>query len=110
MPIVVAPESPDPARPFANLLPIVDVLVAHGNVPVDGGFVSNPAGWECRLREPIDVELVAAEFQLPPTIQASAFYDAIHDFTSWCTVEGPGADAARFERGGSRRARDITQP
>lgn len=101
----IDPESADPKRPYANLLPITDALLAAGNEHLDGGFVLTPAGYVCRLAKPIDVALVRARFSLPPTIEASGEYDTILDRLSWVAIEGPGADDAR------RRtiARDIAQ-
>jgi hypothetical protein len=87
--VPIAFESPDPTRPYANLLPILDALVAHGNSCLDGGFRLTQGGWECQLTRPIDFAIVAARFALPPSIDASPDYDTILDRQSWCAIEGP---------------------
>jgi hypothetical protein len=63
-------ESTDPKRPFDNLQPIIESLIAGGNVAVDGRWVLDPGGWAYRLARPID---------------------SVHDQLSWCVIEGPGA-------------------
>ena len=90
--IEIARESPDPDQPFANLLPLVDALLAEGNVLLDSGFVLNPDGWRCRLERPLDLQVIAQRFTLPNNIQISAEYDSILDRLTWCSVEGPGTD------------------
>lgn len=90
-------------RPYANLVPIVDFLVANGNrlgdfssTNGDHGFFGTQGGWQCDLALPIDFALIADTFALPDSIDASPRYDSILDRMSWCVVEGPGAEAARF--------------
>jgi hypothetical protein len=87
--------SADPERPYANLQPIVDALVATGNASVSGGFQPSPDAWECRMAAPIDMALVARRFTLPPNIVASADADTVLDRNTWSVIEGPGADKAR---------------
>jgi hypothetical protein len=89
--MTIAPNSTDHSRPFENLLPLVDLLVASGNRAVDGGFLLNPDGWRCRLADPIDFDLVRTTFELPANIQISEDLDSILDRLSWCVIEGPGA-------------------
>jgi hypothetical protein len=36
-------------QPYANLLPMVDLLLRLGNVALNGGFIMNPDGRRCRL-------------------------------------------------------------
>lgn len=87
--IVIEKLSPDPQRPYANLLPILDALVAAGNELLDGGFLLNKDGWSCRLAHPIDFGLVEANFRLPPNISLAAEVGSIHDRLSWAQIEGP---------------------
>ncbi len=82
-------ESTDPRQPFLNLMPIVDVLVEHGNAAQDAGFVWNPEGWTCQLIRQIDFDLVRRSFELPPSIVLSEQHDAILDRRSWISIESP---------------------
>jgi hypothetical protein len=82
-------------QPFTNLLPIVDALASGGNPPLDGGFVLDPDGWRCRMTRPIDFELIAARFTLPPSIVASRATDTVLDRSTWISIEGPGAEGHR---------------
>jgi hypothetical protein len=89
--VVIERSSPDPARPYANLLPIVEALVAAGNKTRDGGFTMDQAGWRCVMLRPLDLEYVADRFEIPATISLSREHDTIHDRLSWVAIEGPGA-------------------
>jgi hypothetical protein len=93
--VIIDRTSNDAARPFGNLLPIVEALVANGNVRLDGGFVLNQGGWQCRLMDPIDWNVVRDRFELPSNVELSEEYDSILDRLSWCAVEGPGARITR---------------
>ena len=84
-------ESADSARPYANLLPILDFLVQHGNRALDGGFILDPDGWRARLEKPIDFVAVRRAFQVPSSIQLGEAHDTILDTLSWISIEGPGA-------------------
>lgn len=88
---VIEPESQDPDRPYANMLPILDFLLRHGNRPLDGGFILNPDGWRARLEKPIDFAGIRHAFQLPASIQLGEAHDTILDTSSWISIEGPGA-------------------
>ena len=70
--IKIGPGDPDAALPYANLLPLVETLLAHGNALVFDGdtFLLTHDGWCCQLRDPIDFDLVEATFVLPATIGA----------------------------------------
>lgn len=87
---VIEKWSPDPSRPYANLLPIVEALVRFGNETSEGGFVSDPSGFRCMMTRPLDLDLVEATFELPPNISLSRDFDSIHDRLSWSIIEGPG--------------------
>jgi nitrogen fixation protein len=91
--IVIDRVSPNPDRPFANLLPILDLLLQSGNKALDGGFILIQDGWRCRLRDPVDFEAIRRSFQLPDTIVVSERYDSVLDENSWCSLEGPNAHA-----------------
>lgn len=80
---------------YDDLVPFVEALVRNGNRLVDGGFILNPDGWRCRLELPIDFALLEASVPIPSNIDLSPDFDAIHDRSTWCIVEGPGAVAAR---------------
>jgi hypothetical protein len=81
-------------RPFANLQPIVDLLLAGGNALEDDGFLLNPDGWRCRLVRPIDFELIQCNFHIPKNIHLSPEFDSVLDRGTWCSIEGPGAHVA----------------
>jgi len=89
--VTIPTRSGDPARPYANLLPLVETLIAAGNELVDDGFLMNPDGWRCRLRQPLDLQLVREKFNLPENIQLSEEFDSVLDRSSWCVIEGPGS-------------------
>ena len=93
MSIVLERESPEPARPYRNLMPVVDLLVSEGNALVDGGFLHSPAGWYCRMARPLDLPRVRREFDIPETIELSTEFDSILDRLSWCAIEGSGASS-----------------
>ena len=83
--------SGDRKKPYSNLIPIVELLVANGNQVLDGGFILTQAGWQCRVARPIDVELLLRTLELPPNVEVSSDRDTILDRLSWCVIEGPGA-------------------
>lgn len=83
------------AQPYANLLPIVNLLLRLGNVALDGGFIMNPDGWRCRLANAIDFVVVRKEFEIPSSINLSEVHDTILDTLTWCSIEGPGAHPTR---------------
>lgn len=95
--------STDMRVPYANLLPIVERLVAEGNECLTGGFVASPDAWQARMARPIDFDLVLTTFRLPPNVDASPEHDSILDRATWCVIEGPGAHAIRL------KPRDIRQ-
>jgi hypothetical protein len=92
--IEIADASPDENRPYANLLPIVNFLSSHGNVPTDGGFILNPDGWRCRFDKPLDLNAVRSSFRLPKNVTVSETHDSVLDTGSWCSIEGPGAHSS----------------
>ena len=84
-------ESGDASRPYADLLPLVEGLLAAGNAYVDGGFIQNPDGWRCRLARPIDFALLRRSFVVPESVLLSSAHDTVVDKRTWCSIEGPGA-------------------
>lgn len=93
--IQITDKSEDAARPWLNLMPVVEFLRAGGNRLLDGGFILNPDGWRCRMAEPLNLEGIRDNFVLPKTILLSDSHDSILDRKSWCVIEGPGAHAQR---------------
>jgi hypothetical protein len=79
-------------RPYENLVPIVDALVAAGNTTVTRGFVNSQGGFYCQLAKPIDFDVVAREFELPASISLAPEYDTILDKLSWVAIIGAAAD------------------
>ena len=94
--IAIEPESRDRQRPYANLLPILDVLIEAGNRVVGTGFQLTQGGWECVLTEPIDFGFLRTVVDLPSTITGSEEHDQILDRLSWCAITG-GAEMARIQ-------------
>lgn len=99
----IEPGNPESYKPYANLIPIVELLLEHGNRYVAGteGFIGRKDGCVCNLELPIDMDLVHSEFVFPPTIDAGQRGDSILDRGTWCIIAGPG------ERTGSRARLDA---
>jgi hypothetical protein len=81
----------DEERPYLNLMPILEALEDDGNKAIEGGFVINPDGWRCLLRDPIDFALLEASFELPPNVVLIPARDTVLDRASWCSIEGSNA-------------------
>jgi len=96
--IKIGPGDPDAALPYANLLPLVETLLAHGNALVFDGdtFLLTHDGWCCQLRDPIDFDLVEATFVLPATIGCSRRHDGIVDVLTRSFIRGPGWGGSSF--------------
>ncbi|MEV7415595.1 hypothetical protein [Streptomyces sp. NPDC089919] len=98
--IEIAPGNPASHEPWRNLLPVVELLLAHGNRYVAGreGFVVDPRGGgaECALELPLDFDLLEAEVTFPDTVDAGREGDGILDRGTWCMISGPGERASRF--------------
>lgn len=77
--------------PFASLLPVVELLESTGNLAVDGGFLNSPAGWYCRMRDPLDLALIVARLDVPSSWELSEPADTVLDRNTWCAILGPGA-------------------
>lgn len=99
----IEPGNPESYKPYANLIPIVELLLEHGNRYKAGaeGFVGRKDGCVCNLELPIDMKLVHSQFTFPPTIDAGPKGDSILDRATWCMIAGPG------ERAGSRAGLDA---
>ncbi|MFF3403496.1 hypothetical protein ACFYW6_33995 [Streptomyces sp. NPDC002659] len=98
--IEIAPGDPGSAEPWRNLLPVVELLLAHGNryVPGREGFIEDPhGGAECDLELPLDFDLLAAEVTFPDTVEVGPpEADGILDRGTWCVISGPGERASRI--------------
>ncbi|WP_158709955.1 hypothetical protein [Streptomyces katrae] len=97
--IEIAPGDPGSAAPYSTLLPVVALLLAHGNryVPGREGFIVDPRGGAaCELELPLDFELLAAEVTFPETVDARPERDGILDRGTWCLISGPGERASRI--------------
>lgn len=89
----ISDASGDAARPWLNMMPIVEFLRGRGNTLLDDGFILNPDGWRCRMSARLDIEGIRENFILPNTIFLSESHDSILDKKSWCVIEGPSAHA-----------------
>lgn len=97
MTVLIEPESSSAAKPYEHLKPIVEVLIAdgnvpsnaHGSIPIDElGFYMNRDGWICALRDPINFELISANFEMPPTIKLNKTENTIFCERSWVEIVG----------------------
>ena len=81
----------DGDEPYANLIPVVEALVANGNEVLDPGtpFYMDRDGWRCDLAAPIDFEFVDEHFEFPPSIELSPVHGTILDRDTWVVIEGP---------------------
>lgn len=99
--IQLEPGDPGSPKRYSNLLPVVELLLAHGNRYAEGyeeGFALDPrgGGYICELALPIDFDLLEREVVLPPTITAKRKYDSVLDRSTWCMISGPGERASRI--------------
>lgn len=94
--IDIAPGDPDALYPYENLLPVVDLLVAHGNRFTAAGerFQLTRDGWICELELPLDFDLLTREVTFPPLVEADPGHDGILDHGTWCLISGPGERAS----------------
>lgn len=86
------------AKPYANLLPLVEKLQVGGNALIfDGdGFLLVQDGWCCELRDPIDFDVVEATFVLPDSIVCLRQQDRIVDSLTRSEISGPGELGLHF--------------
>lgn len=85
------------ARPYANLLPLVEKLRACGNALIfDGdGFLLVQDSWCCELRDQIDFDVVEATFVLPESIVCLRRQDRIIDSLTRAEISGSGESRLR---------------
>jgi len=63
---------------YAFLDPVVDLLLASGNeLATEYRWGSNPTGYFCLMRHPLDLGLVAANFDLPPSVVLDQKFGAV---------------------------------
>jgi hypothetical protein len=95
--VVIDPDAASEDEPYAYLKPLVRALLAAGNepsspygghVPNTLGFYRDKDGWRCDLRDPIDFDLIAAEFALPPSIELNRATNSITDRRTWIQISG----------------------
>ena len=77
------------------LLPVVELLVAHGNLAVAGGFVNSQGGWYCQMSDRLDHDLVRQNLVVPSSWDMSEAHDTILDRLTWSCIVGPGGDTSR---------------
>jgi hypothetical protein len=86
----IAPWPRDPKKPYSHLEPLVQALVETSNRTVrPEGFYLDKDGWRCDLEKPIDFALLAARFEIPPTIKLSPQHDSILCQNTWVEIQGP---------------------
>lgn len=75
---------------WAHLQVIVDALVERGNVAVDGGSVTNQGGFDCRMQEPLDFDLVATlSAQDGHDLRVDRDGDRVDCLHCWAGIVGP---------------------
>jgi hypothetical protein len=71
-----------PPDDWKHLVPVVDALIAAGNMTVSDGFRPNQGGWDCLMRDPLDLvilrPLVAADPHADKMTFASTGLDCLH--------------------------------
>ena len=95
MTLRVARLSDDPAAPYRHLQPVVDLLIAHGCQVDAGGFRPTQGGWECTFRDPIDLDMVRRECELPDSMSLSEQENWLFDRLSWSVIQGPRTEDTR---------------
>lgn len=93
--VPVTRRSEDPSAPYPHLQPVVDLLVSNGNEVEGGGFRPTQGGWECTFRDPIDLDLVRRECELPDSISLSEQENSLFDRLSWSVIQGPRTEDTR---------------
>lgn len=79
-------------QPYAHLIPIVELLLRHGNDLAESGpFYQDRDGWTCDLCRPIDFQLVRSSFALPSSIRLAPEQDSILCENTWTVIAGPNA-------------------
>ncbi|MEI2640056.1 MAG: hypothetical protein V9F03_13820 [Microthrixaceae bacterium] len=81
-----------PSDEVTDLLPFVELLIGAGNEAIDDGFLNSPAGWYCRMRDPLDFALIREELHWPGHVEVSELHDSVLDRSTWAAVLGPGAE------------------
>jgi hypothetical protein len=91
----------DKESTYAHMLPIVELLLRHGNALAENGpFYQDRDGWRCDLCRPIDFQLVRSSFILPASTKLVPEHDSILCLNTWTVITGPNA-AERGARTGS---------
>lgn len=102
------PESPQ--RGWTHLLPIVDLLLAHGNTlarvdPDDGcPFWENKSGYQCTFSKPLDMDLINRHFILPELTGYDPEDDSIFDQKNWMIIYGQWPGLLERNREAANRA------
>jgi hypothetical protein len=87
--IALQQSSEDSLRPWANLEPIVQALVASGNFTLgEGVFNFDKDGWYCLLGKPIDFDYLDSLFIFPDNIRVSRADASIVDISTWIEIKG----------------------
>lgn len=87
--------STDDSIPYLHLIPLIEMLIEHGNKPVPSpksnrwGLYVTRGGWLCDLQKPIDFELVQRTFELPGSLKLSPEAGTIFCENSWIEIRGP---------------------
>jgi hypothetical protein len=95
-PVVIAADPADPLLPYTHLVPLVELLIAHGNRVVKPGprgevFAPSQDGYTAYLADPVDWSWLCEVAVLPETIDYDAAHDELRDNRNWVSVLGSQA-------------------
>jgi hypothetical protein len=71
---------------------LLEALQANGNRPVGDWFMPNQGGWDCEMRQPLDLELLRPLVILDPhRSQIVVREDDLTCLHCWVSIRGPGS-------------------
>lgn len=75
-----------------HLVPLIEALRKGGNDPVGNWFEPNQGGWNCEMREPLDIQLVESVIARDPhRAKMYVSRDEVGCHHCWASVRGPVA-------------------
>lgn len=84
----IVPVPPD----AVHLVPVLEALQASGNHPIGNWFLPNQGGWDCEMRQSLDLEFLQPLIELDPhRSQIVARNDEVTCLYCWVSIRGPSA-------------------
>jgi hypothetical protein len=72
------------------LQPLLDALKSGGNIPAGDGFQPNQGGWDCYMKEPLDLPVLARLIERDPyRDKIELTQDAVICQHCWSGIHGP---------------------